>query len=190
MSCLSCLKLGELHFPAVFNCFLLTSDQPVLTIDSNRSSIFKCTRLHNVHCQAWIYILRTIFILSRHPSPILSKFVQRLVILFFWSISMISDTDFPGHFHIQSHPPFRRTYLHKPGFWRKGGFQKHISTPNSPLFLGGLNEYWQKWLLPQFLEIHDTQVSLPAPLLPWSFMSYFMRPPSIRSTYSAEDPQL
>ena len=107
------------------------------------------------------------------------------IFFFYWRLRRISDTDFPGHFHIQSHSPLRRIYTNQ-AFGGKGDskntFQPGIFMHQeivffSSIFWGGLNEYWQKWLVPPIpWDIWSKYPSLGHPLMPWSiFMSYFMR---------------
>ena len=102
---------------------------------------------------------------------------------FLWKVPGISDTDFPGHFHIQSHPLLRRIYTNQ-DLRRMTEIPKiHFKETVLPIsqILAAHTHYEVTW--PQLIltevaiagDIWSKYPSLGLLLMPWSFTSYFMR---------------
>ena len=102
---------------------------------------------------------------------------------FLWKVPGISDTDFPGHFHIQSHPLLRRIYTNQ-DFRRTTKIPKiHFKEtvlPISQILAAHIHSEvaWPQLILTEVAiagDIWSKYPSLGLLLMPWSFTSYFMR---------------
>ena len=102
---------------------------------------------------------------------------------FLWKVPGISDTDFPGHFHIQSHPLLRRIYTNQ-DFRRTTEIPKiHFKEtvlPISQILPAHIHSEvaWPQLILTEVAIAGDIWSKYPSPglwLMPWSFTSYFMR---------------